>query len=153
MMNKEGREAQRQFETQMESQDKATDMQYLGQMAGSTDVAMDSQVSAMLLQVPRRFLKYSVDPKTGEMVRQEKFNYIEPYMDESLSFLMPEEIKLINQIDNTLSLIYRYKRNPGPPICLFSFPETLRMLSRISSADKRRRGNRHKNRASESTLA
>jgi hypothetical protein len=78
-----------------------------------TKVSLDTQVSAMILEVNRRFLKWEYDVKENALVCREKFGYKEPFQDESLNFLEGDERKLIVQIDGTLSKIKKFadKRN------------------------------------------
>jgi len=71
-------------------------------------VSLDTQVSAMILGVDRRFLKWDYDADHNSLVCREKFGYKEPYMDESLNFLEGDERKLIVQIDSTLSKIKQF---------------------------------------------
>lgn len=73
-----------------------------------TKVSLDTQVSAMILGVDRRFLLWEYDSKENNLVCKEKFAYKEPYLDESLNFLEPDERKLIVQIDTTLARIKEF---------------------------------------------
>jgi hypothetical protein len=78
-----------------------------------TKVSLDTQVSAMILEVNRRFLKWEYDINENTLVCRERFPYKEPFQDESLNFLEGDERKLIVQIDGTLSKIKKFadKRN------------------------------------------
>lgn len=76
-------------------------------------VSLDTQVSAIILSVDRKFLKWEYDPIQNTLVCKEKYNYKEPYMDESLNFLEPDERKLIFQIDATLASIKKFADKQG----------------------------------------
>jgi len=104
------------FNKSLAAQAEDSDSRVAMAMNSPSDVAYDPQVSALLLDVQRRFLKWKiVVVKNGngesefKWVCLEKFNYKEPYGDEPLSFMEEDkERKLLNEFDDCLSLIYQF---------------------------------------------
>jgi len=70
------------------------------------NVAYDSQVSAMILDVNRHFLNWRFDEASQKWRLDEKYPFKEPYFDEPLSFMTDDERLILNQMDNSLSIIY-----------------------------------------------
>lgn len=103
-----GGEQRRQFQETMQRQAEAQDNQLVANMHDPANVAYDPQVSAMILEANRRFLNWRFDPNTRQLICMEKYQYKEPYMDEPLSFLTDEERLILNQLGNTLSIIYQF---------------------------------------------
>ena len=71
-------------------------------------VAMDSQISALILQVNTRFLKYKIDYKNNTITCIETKPYIEPWGDEPVAFLEGQKPNIIGEIDMLLSEMYRF---------------------------------------------
>lgn len=103
---------QKQHKDLVANSQEANDSNVAMAMQGN-NVAYDSQVSAMLLDIDRMFLRYKVvkiKDKDGLEVPAyqciEKYAYLEPYKDESLAFMEElEERKLLNQFGMTMSQV------------------------------------------------
>ncbi len=106
-------EAQR-FDREMVANEEANALDVASKMTGAAQIAYDAQVSAQILGIGRRFLQYkeqAVRDNEGnivdmKLVCMEKFCFREPYLDESLSALDDTGRFLLNDMDNTLSIIY-----------------------------------------------
>jgi hypothetical protein len=78
-------------------------------------VALDSQVSALILQVNASFLKYKIDYKNGTKICLEHYPFIEPWGDEPVSFLEGQKPNIIGEIDMLLSEMYKYTETYEEP--------------------------------------
>ena len=113
MFNSEAKEQRRQFETQIAVSDDANDTEIMKVMQDPSRIAYDPQVSAMLIEVSRRFLNWKVEQvKDADgkiqsyLVCKEVYPYKEPYGDEALAFMSDvDEKALLNQFGDSLSLV------------------------------------------------
>lgn len=86
------------------------DVSLAQQMFDPNKVAIDSQVSALLLEMKSRFLEYDIDYKKKTMVCIEKYPYLEPWGEEPKSFLEGQKPQIISEIDMLLSEMYNYSK-------------------------------------------
>lgn len=100
--------AKAQLENDRESKDLEHDSRVAESMFDPNKVALDSQISALILQVNNRFLKYKIDYKGGTFICVEKKPYLEPWGDEPVSFLEGQKPAIIGEIDMLLSEMYRF---------------------------------------------
>jgi len=115
MFGSEKRIQEKQFNQQLAQNAEANDTNAAIAM-NDTPVALDPQVSAMLLDVQRRFLKWKIVRVLNEdgsqeykWVCQEKYPYKEPYADEALSFMEEdEERRLLNMFGATLAQVKQF---------------------------------------------
>ena len=112
MFGSEKKEQARQFNQQMDQSAEANDSNVAVAMS-KPEVAYDPQVSAMLLDVQRRFLKWKIVRTTNGVGQEEfkwecaeKYPYKEPYSDEALAFMEDdEEKKLLNMFGSTMAQV------------------------------------------------
>lgn len=80
-------------------------------MLNAGQVSMDTQVSALILEMKQRFLKYKIIKNDGEepfALCVETYPYLEPWGEESRCFLEGNYPKLVGEIDMLLSELYNY---------------------------------------------
>lgn len=98
----------KQLKQEKEIKGEEQDTAMAQQMFDPNKVAIDSQVSALLLEMKSRFLKYDIDYRHKTMVCVEKYDYIEPWGEEPKSFLEQNKPQIISEIDMLLSEVYNY---------------------------------------------
>ena len=103
-------DVQRQITADRDNQDNAADVSLAQQMFDPNKVAIDSQVSALLLEMKSRFLEYDIDYKRKTMICIERYPYLEPWGEEPKSFLEGQKPQIISEIDMLLSEIYNYSK-------------------------------------------
>jgi len=112
MFGSEQRKQDEQFNKSLEKSGEANDSNIAINMS-KPEVAYDPQVSAMLLDVQRKFLRWKIIRATNSSGQEEfkwecaeKFAYKEPYSDEALAFMDDdEEKKLLNLFGSCMSQV------------------------------------------------
>lgn len=102
------------------------DTQLAQQMFDPNKVAIDSQVSALILEMKSRFLKYRLDAERGTFTCVEKYPYLEPWGEESRSFLEGFKPSVVGTIDMFLSEAYSFSEKYDESICN-TFNEVVRV--------------------------
>ena len=100
--------AKAQLNQDRESKELEMDARVAESMFDPNKVALDSQISALILQVNSRFLKYRIDYKNGTATCIETYPYVEPWGEEPVSFLEGQKPAIIGEIDMLLSEMYRF---------------------------------------------
>ncbi len=100
--------ARQQMLEDREAKQMENDTRVAESMFDPSKVAMDSHVSAIILEVKSRFLKYKVDYKAGTIICLEKYPYVEPWGDEPVSFLEGQKPNIVGEIDMLLSEMYKF---------------------------------------------
>jgi len=103
-----GDDTKRQFNEEMSQRRDEADMGMAQQMFDPRKVAMDSQVSALLLEIESRFLKYKIDYERNQLVCTEKYKYLEPWGEEAKCFLEGTKPGIIGEIDMLLAETYAF---------------------------------------------
>jgi len=96
------------------------------QLVEPNKVTMDAQISSLILQRDERFLNYRVDYDKGLLIKNEKFDYVEPWGEEPRSFLEGNKPNIIGEIDMMLSEIYSHSHKYDENLHI-SFNELVRV--------------------------
>jgi len=107
--------AKAQLSNDKENRMMDADVRVAESMFDPNKVALDSQISAIILEVKSRFLKYKVDYNKGTVICVEKFPFVEPWGDEPVSFLEGQKPNIIGEIDMLLSEMYKFTDNYDEP--------------------------------------
>lgn len=107
---------QKQFKEEMAQRRDESDANMAQQMFDPRKVAMDSQVSALLLEMESKFLKYRVDFEKNQLICTEKYGYVEPWGEEPRCFLGTEKERLVELLDMLLSEVYAYSNKYDEPM-------------------------------------
>lgn len=107
--------AKSQLQADKENRMMDNDSRVAESMFDPNKVALDSQISALILEVKSRFLKYKVDYKNGTFICIERYPFVEPWGDEPVSFLEGQKPNIIGEIDMLLSEMYKFTDNYDEP--------------------------------------
>ena len=105
-----------QLKAQKDLQAEQVDSQIASIPLNNPNVALDPQVSALLLQSNERMLLWVFDPETNSLRKAKKHQcLVEPKMEETTAFLPndPNSSGLVNDIDANLSDILQYMEKFG----------------------------------------
>jgi len=113
MFGNEQREQKKQFAESLAMQSESNDNDVMRTISDPSKIAYDPQVSAMLIEMQRKFLKWELKQQKDidgrivtYLVCTERYPYKEPYGDEALAFMNElEERGLLNQFGDSLSLV------------------------------------------------
>ena len=122
--------AKRQLQVQEESQAQDYEAKMSQQMFDPNKVGLDSQVSALILEMNARFLKYDVDYDNRQLLCKEKFSFLEPWGEESRCFLEGNNPKIVALIDMLLSEEHSYSGKYDEDLSK-SFNEVVRVRQSI----------------------
>ena len=107
--------AKTQLQNDKENRMMDADVRVAESMFDPNKVALDSQISALILETKSRFLKYRVDFSKGTFICLEKYPFVEPWGDEPVSFLEGQKPNIIGEIDMLLSEMYKFTDNYDEP--------------------------------------
>lgn len=99
------------FDRQVELEDKKVETGIAQQIMDPNSVAMDPQVSAMILRNGDLFLEYHLDNDNGSLVLNKKYDdFVEPGGIEPYAFLSEKkgDGEFLNEADNVLTSILDY---------------------------------------------
>jgi len=104
------------FEKQLQHETSKIETGIAQQMMDPSNVAMDPQVSAMILRNGDFFLQYHIDKETGDFILDKKYEgFVEPGGIDPYAFLSEKkgDGEFLNDLDNVLTSILDYGNKYG----------------------------------------
>ena len=96
------------FEKQLQNENNKMETGIAQQMMDPSNVAMDPQVSAMILRNGDFFLEYKIDKNSGSLILDSKYeNFVEPGGIDPYAFLSEKkgDGEFLNEMDNVLTSV------------------------------------------------